>query len=502
MYNARVKLIVKHKERVLLTILIIATLSLRLINLGYSEYMSDEPGTFYYRGYGADGHLSKWEFLLKQRKGPMQIFVGLIPYYIVGNYENELAQRLPFALAGSAAMVVFYFVVKKLTGNTFVAFVSTTLLSTNGLVVAYGRIAQYQNLNLLFSFAALYFYTSLREPEAKHLGKTLLGTFMFALSFLSHWDAVYILIPIGYLYVEFLLNKNFAAKYKLVLTLSNLGLALVLLAPFMIPYINYYMKSERNQAYLSSIVGMGGRFIDRPDLVQFLLYNPFITLWFYLATMAIGAIFFKKNYLVALWGLIIFLIFRFFINYSGLHFYNMFIPWVIICALGIFQITRLVPKLKPILLGVTGLVLAFFYYQSYLLFVDHSVEYPMESENILGLKTKEAEHSDNIRHRTGFPHKRYWKEINAFITEQNKLNNEELGYYTNEIRIDSFYMDVKTVDANTSEPFYAVGIKRPLSLQYDYKMSQIHGKHTVHEIKNAQGATVVKIYRVEPKTKD
>ena len=44
--------------------------------------------------------------------------------------------------------------------------------------------------------------------------------------------------------------------------------------------------------------------------------------------------------------------------------------------------------------------------------------------------------------------------------------------------------------------FYAIGIKRPQTFATDYSFPQIKNKHTVHEIENEEGETVVKIYRV------
>ncbi|MBN1162471.1 glycosyltransferase family 39 protein [Patescibacteria group bacterium] len=469
------------------------------MNLGYSNYISDEPGTFFYRGYGVDSHLSHWEFLLKQRKGPMQILVGFIPYTLVGNYSNEFAQRLPFALFSTGAIIIFYLLVYRLTSSKFAAFISAFLLATNGLIAGYGRVAQYQNLNLFFSFSALYFFSFLRDkglPIKTYLVKSLLGSLMFCLSFLSHWDALYILIPILTLVVEYLLDKEQPDIAKAALIFSNIILVLLILSPFMIPYISYQKGSPANMEYLNSIVGLGLPFSKRPDLGQFKLYNPFFTIWFYLVFGAIGLLKAKKHYLFAIWFIAVFVIFRFFVNYSGLHFYNIFIPLVVLVGIGVEKVIKKSPrKLKIPITALITLFLAFFFYQSYLLFVDPTTEYPMESENILGLKTKKYEHSDNIRHRTGFPHKRYWKEINEFINEQNRLNGEDFGYITNEDRIDGFYMDA---EKSSSGGYYAIGIKRPLSLQYDYKFPQIKNKETVHKIEDAEGNTVVRIYRIEP----
>ena len=130
-------------------LLLVTTASLRFINLSYSDYISDEPGTFLYRGGKKTPTISTWEFFMNERKGPLQIIVGFIPYSIVGNYKNELAQRIPFSLFSLAAVFVFYQAIKELTKDATAALISAALLSFNGLIMAYGRIAQYQNLNLI-----------------------------------------------------------------------------------------------------------------------------------------------------------------------------------------------------------------------------------------------------------------------------------------------------------------------------------------------------------------
>jgi 4-amino-4-deoxy-L-arabinose transferase-like glycosyltransferase len=421
------KKITKRQEIIVILVILAVTLTLRLINLGYSDYMSDEPGTFFYRGYRADTHLSRWDFLLKQKKGPMQVFVGYIPYVIVGNYGNEFAQRLPFALFGGFSMVLFYKTVHKLTKDQLVSLVATLLLSTNGLIVAYSRIAQYQNLILFFSFATLYFFADLLEEGKNHLRSTLIGSFCWSIAVLSHWDAAYILIPVIPILVQFLLSKKYSLKYKMRIVIFNVLLLLLLLMPFMLPYLKYLGTSEDNLGYLDSIVGAGRLVNELPEVEirQFLLYNPFVTGWFYLITAAIGLTK-PRTWRFSSWFVIITAVFWLLMKYPGLHFFNIFIPWVVVCALGLRKIVDLL-KLLPGRLKLLSFIptlavyilLAFFWYQSYLLFVDHKIEYPTQSEKILWFEAPAQTTEKRLRHKTGFPHKRYWHQINEFINAQN-----------------------------------------------------------------------------------
>lgn len=468
---------------------------LRFPSLGYSDYISDEPGTFFYRGGKKDVQMSINEFALSQRKGPLQLVVGFIPYTLNGNsYDNELAQRLPYAIFSFLSIYVFYELIKKVTGNYLVAFFSAFLFSVNGLIVAYGRIAQYQNLNFFFSFASLYFYADLWKYPKNVIKSSLLGTILFCISLYAHWYAVFILIPVVFFYSVFLLNKKYSNKYKLGVTVLNLVVGICILAPFFVPYFQYmFTHIDANTDYADRILGLTNPLSPREDLVQFQLYNPFLTTYLYLIGGLLGAVYLlkQKQYFVVLWFILVFTGFRSLVSYSGLHFYNFFFPLVVLVSYGFYFLVERFPKYSkyPIIL-----ILAFLFIQSYVIFVDHKKEYPFEQEKILFLTTPKYTHEKEYRHKTGFTHQRKWDEINDWVNEQNLKNNENYGYFTNEYpQITKYYMDT---EFRSDSDFYAIGIKRPQSFANDYGFPQIKNKRTVHEIENGNGETVVKIYRV------
>ena len=132
---------------------------MRFQYLGYSDYIPDEPGAFLFYGKTPESNETAVRFLLNQRKGPLQFVISHIPYSLTGTFNNELAERIPFAIFNILSVVIFYKFVSQLTGNRLAGFVSAMLLSTNGFTVAFGRIAQYQSLNLFFSISALYLYS-------------------------------------------------------------------------------------------------------------------------------------------------------------------------------------------------------------------------------------------------------------------------------------------------------------------------------------------------------
>jgi len=485
------------RENIFPLVLIVSMAVLRLVNLGYSDYVSDEPGTFFYRGGTKNTGMSPMEFMLNERKGPLQLFVGLIPYVIVGDYNNEFAQRLPFTVFSIFSVVAFYYLIVKLTKRPTVAFVGAFLFGVNGLIVGYGRIAQYQNLNTFFSFAALYFWADLLEKKKSLLLRSVLGTVMFGLSLLAHWDALYILIPAGYIFVRFLLNKDVSWTSKLRVFLVNAAIGYLVLFPFMLPYVKGLFVSTENIGYANRIIGLGAPFSRRKDLAQFNLYNPFLTYYLYLVAGLLGIVFSRKNPIFSIWFVVTWLVFRFFIKYSGLHFFNIFIPLTVLVGFTFdwfIAKARKWRKAVPILVLVA--ILVFLYVQSHLIFVDHKKGYPWEREKVLFFDTSTYTHEDDFRHKMGFPHKRYWKLVNAYVNEQNRLNNEDFGYITNEHgRIAQYYMDA---DYRNSNGYYAIGVKKPYNFANDYKFPQIKNKKTVHRIKGEGDQTVVQIFRVEP----
>ena len=146
----------KNKLEILtLTILLVGAIVLRFVNLGYSNYTADEYGAMVWSKHTQNNFPTDLkEFFLTRKKGPTQYLVSHIPISITGDYNNELALRTPFAVFSALSIIVFYFLVKRLTKSKLTASISSFVLLTSGFICGFGRIAQYQNLNMFFSFAA------------------------------------------------------------------------------------------------------------------------------------------------------------------------------------------------------------------------------------------------------------------------------------------------------------------------------------------------------------
>src|SRR3989304_8525788 len=98
-------------ELIIIAVLLSVTVILRFPQLGYSHFYGDETKAIFY-----NKSISITDFLLDQRKGPIQFVVTWVSENIVGGF-NEMYIRFPFALAGSFSVLVFYLLVKNLFGG-------------------------------------------------------------------------------------------------------------------------------------------------------------------------------------------------------------------------------------------------------------------------------------------------------------------------------------------------------------------------------------------------
>jgi len=164
-------------EKTFLIVLIVAGFAVRFSGLGYSHFYGDEIKTLY-----LDKTIAASDFLLDQRKGPIQFVAAWVMEKISGGYD-EAWVRLPFSLASVLSVVIFYFVVKKLFGNT-ASYFSTIIYAFSGFSVAFGRTAQYQSFLMLFGFLSLLFILLSKETKKEFIFwlPPFLGHFRFTVT--------------------------------------------------------------------------------------------------------------------------------------------------------------------------------------------------------------------------------------------------------------------------------------------------------------------------------
>jgi hypothetical protein len=504
----------KNFYKILIIVSITAIIFLRISNLGYSDYIDDEHSSFL-TFKQTKGPL--YDYLMNMRKGPLQNVVALLPYLFTGDFTNTFAERLPFAVFNLLALIVFYKVLKTDLNNNRIAFISTVFLGVNGFIVAFGRIVQYQSLNLFFSFLSLLFFIYFRDK--RNIFWSLLGTLSLVMSLYAHWDVIFILVPIVGVLAEYFLNKSVDFKKKFIVALLNLLLFAITVLPYFGPYLIYQSNSVSNQGYLTRRFG----FNESKDLTfKFLyeLYNPLLSWWIYsilaiastlwmifsskILSSVINKVKIVKNvnpfpkpyYKYVLWLILSLLYYMFFMSKPGTHVYNIVIPMIIVSAFTLDYIANLL--ISNLQRNVYICTLAFFFIflwlQSYLIFVEHKTEYPWQKEKIL-FSEFPTSLPDKPLPLFGFPKKRFWKEINAFILEENKRLGINAGYVTNEdISHTRFYMDIEN---NANNTFYYAVVKRPYTFVDDWKARTYKNKAKLKEFFDENGSAVARVYLVQ-----
>jgi 4-amino-4-deoxy-L-arabinose transferase-like glycosyltransferase len=435
---------------------------------------------------------------MDQRKGPMQFIVALVPYFLGFSVYDEFSFRFLFFVANVLGLVFFYKLIKNLEGQ-FVAVTATLFLGLNGMMVAFGRVVQYQSLNLLFSFAGLYFLSLLNIQQHRYRN-AFLGSLLVCFSILSHWDALFALPPAIFIAIKFFRNIDVSRN-------DRKRVFWILLIPFsclLLPYLVFYYKNglanPSNIAYFRTRLGLiplsmeilVGKIKDYVGKIE--LYNPFIYLYALGSLSLSGLIGSKKSYPYFYWFLFSLGVFIIFISNAGTHVYNLLYPLVVLSALGAQYFYQLFKGFisKTILVLLLALF-SFFAYQDYLIFADLKNDYPWDQEKIFGHETRTYNSQNLPNNIIGFPIRRGWREVDEFLASENVRNGQELPYVTNEVSsISEFYLNL---NYGKAKEYYAIGVKRPLSFVTDYTFPSIKNKKTIKRIE-VLGENTVRIYKV------
>ncbi len=170
----------KHKTTLLLIIITIISLILRLHSLNsYPPLLWDEA-SLGYNAYsilttGKDEHGAVLPIFFKSfgdYKPGLYVYLTIPFVYIFG--LNTLSVRLPSALLGSLLPLVFYLLVKRLTGNRKLSLICALVLAFNPYNLHYSKGAWETNL-LLFELclASLLYYHNKYNLAAVILGLTI-----------------------------------------------------------------------------------------------------------------------------------------------------------------------------------------------------------------------------------------------------------------------------------------------------------------------------------------
>jgi 4-amino-4-deoxy-L-arabinose transferase-like glycosyltransferase len=431
----------KFRENILaavqMALLLIVSLWLRLVELGYSNFQGDELNAL----CRSTDFKSLYQFvfhLLGQQKGPVQYLVTCTYSLFDPSFSSELAVRLPFAVANLAALACFFLLVRRLF-NLQVAIYASFLFAVNGIFIAFARIVQYQSFVLLGGTAALLSLSLALQYEKWRLPGLYLGFLLAAMALLAHFDAAFFLPPMAVLVLHgwwrFRSRPGFARLRRHLVAAGALFTLLVL--AFYVPYALQLGSYQTNY--------WENRFANAPtDILQlFQFYNPGPVLWIGLGLVILGLTRVRNTlgWQVTLAWLLPPLIFMTLIfRDSRTHAYTYILPMFIVAGVGIDALTGWLSRLlgERASRAAIAAILAVFLVLSYIshaIIIDRHPEYPWYPKRVLGMPLE----GGRLTGTFGFPYRRDWREIGQWFEELPR--DEQLVVVTNEkFQFVTFYL--------------------------------------------------------------
>lgn len=418
----------------LITLLLISTVWLRLAALGYSNFQGDEVLALCHPGVTQ----SIQDFLMGQRKGPIQYLITCSYGVYDPNFSSEFLIRLPFAFANILSIGFFYLLVRQ-NFSTVIALYAALLMATNGLFVAFARIVQYQSITILATISALYFLSLANFHSRWKLIGLYLGLIAASISVLSHFDGFFVIPPAAYLVYHWYRDRrtepaNRSYRWHMV---ASIVFAVSIAASFYVPYLmnvsDYQIKywSERISGVTSN------------SLMLFEIYNPTFVVYVYIALAVLSLFRVRRNTaftLFAIWLLPPLIWIELMMTDPRTHFYTYLIPLFVFAAVGLEFIGSIIDRLLPkvgqaIALLVSLLLFTYFFSLSHAVFIDRHAEYPWEPKKFLFWEM----YTQRVPGMMCFQYFCDWKAINNYFESQADLNR--VRFISNDkALIASFYM--------------------------------------------------------------
>lgn len=475
-------------------VLIIVSSFLRLSGLGFSNYYGDETKTLY-----VNKTIPAFTFLLDQRKGPVQFLAAWFMEKLSGSY-SEFWIRLPFALAGIISIIFFALVVYELFKNPKISFYATFVYSVSGFNIAFSRTAQYQTFVMLFGLVGLWLF--LRYISSQKILFAILAGVFYGLGLLSHYDAVFYLIPV---FVSLISKDSFDKNKKG--TFLLVFITFLVAGFFYVPYIIKGYFVSNTVGYLSRRLTGGNDYLPNNSIKTFLAYNPFILYFALLVVSFIGFIFlnFKQGiknislpiWRVVLWFLIPFILFQFIFANPGTHILNYFVPLYIMTGYFIYEFistksyiwkqSKVVSLLFYVVLVLQIVFSAFVYVPNL------NTGYPWKNSSILGISIKPISRDTNL-FLYGFPYNRGWNEIARYINQQNRVR----GFYTNDNTVLAKYYLPKyplTIPGSNFYPQYYIEV--PYSQEFTSASAEFLSHYKLQQEIAIANSPAVKVYIIK-----
>ena len=213
-----------------IVLVLVVGASLRLVDLGYSEFQGDEARVLLRASEMLTGYENA---LMVHQKPPGEILIPAAVSALVGHI-NEVSARLPFAVANLAGLIAILLLGRRLFGKV-AALAAALLMALNGYLVAFGRIVQYQSVIFLLTvLVVLVLVEALRSPQC--LSRRLsLAAFLAASGLLLHYEMAGVIVPGCFLL--WLLWRRATPRPRLAVLIAPLAVAIVVVATFYLPYV-------------------------------------------------------------------------------------------------------------------------------------------------------------------------------------------------------------------------------------------------------------------------
>ena len=260
-------------------LLIVFSIFVRAQDLGYSIFQGDEVNTVDFLYEMQPGINGLWEYLISQKRGPVQYMINIINVNLFG-YINEEQIRFPYLVFSVIALFSLY----KLTKRVFdpaTALIASTLMAINGLFIAFGRITQYQSvMYFLIPFGIMLFIRALNTKNNKTL---LYSGLLMSFAFLTHYDTLsvapfFIAGFVGSIIREVYTDErelNFGTllhrlKTNFALVKSYFLKAILFFTAFLLPAMFYYIPFSVSitHLYLSSFLHIHLTLVSTHQLIQ------------------------------------------------------------------------------------------------------------------------------------------------------------------------------------------------------------------------------------------
>lgn len=273
-----------RRQLIAVAALVLATVFLRLWNLGYSEFQGDEVKVLQ---KASALLLGRSEALFIHKKGPAEILLSTHAY-AAGRLITEFAARLPFALASSLGALGIYAIGARVRSHR-AGWWAFLCIALNGFLVAFARIVQYQSLVVLFGAAGvlLALRSAERRPEQTLERRRDLWAcaLVLACGLLAHSDGAFAVAPAAWIILAAYWRRRTPVREVARDLVGPVLGATALLALFYVPFV-LHPHFETAQDYILRRAG-------RPpynNLEHFLTIGAVYNASYYLALMAVGVL--------------------------------------------------------------------------------------------------------------------------------------------------------------------------------------------------------------------